>query len=394
MVLGTLVLEDGTVWKGRGFGAGGRAVGEVVFTTGMTGYQEVLTDPSYCGQIVTMTFPLIGNYGINPSDSESLRPSLRAFIVRQWCRHPSHWQAAANLDDFLRQSGICGLEGVDTRALTRHLRQHGTMRGVLVTGPRGTQPAESDTGRLAAQAASWRLPDLVAEVTASQVHTHSPGREGAAHVVVVDLGVKHSILRALADRGCRVTVHPAAATADELLRARPDLVLLSNGPGDPCRCRRAIEAARGLVGRVPLCGICLGHQVIALALGAATARLKFGHRGANHPVRDLATGRAFITSQNHGYTVRPEGLAGTGLMVTHTNLNDGTIEGLRHFDLPLQSVQFHPEGGPGPWDSRALFDAFLSLSPKAARHVGVEARGSSGDMPEEVPPCPGTCSSG
>lgn len=349
---GRLVLEDGTVLEGEAFGGRGVSAGEVVFNTGMTGYQEVLTDPSYCGQIVTMTYPLQGNYGINEADYESVRPFVRGFVVREWCEVPSHWRSTRTLDQYLRDHGIIGLAGVDTRALTRHLRRNGTMRGVI-----STLDIPADT--LAGLARSWRLPDVVAEVTTDAPYTI----EGAGpHAVVVDYGVKWNIVRSLRAFGFRVTVVPAWYTARQILDLEPDGVLLSNGPGDPALVRGAQETVRALLGVKPLFGICLGHQILGLALGGRSFKMKFGHRGVNHPVKDLETGRSYITTQNHGYALDADSLRGTGLVVTHVNLNDGTVEGMRHESLPVFSVQYHPEACPGPEDSMYLFGRFLQLA--------------------------------
>ncbi len=356
-MLGRLILEDGTVLEGEAFGAAGTSVGEVVFNTGMTGYQEVLTDPSYAGQIVTMTYPLIGNYGINADDIESWKPHVRGFLVREWCDLPSHWRSTGTLEAYLREHSIIGLCGIDTRALTRHLRRRGTMRGALTTDAGAAPDA------LAALAREWSPAGLVEEVTTREPYTLEPPNpdEPGPHVVVVDFGVKRNILRSLRNLGCRVTVVPAGSTADEILARRPDGVLLSNGPGDPADVAGAPEMVRGLVGKLPLFGICLGHQILGLSFGGRSFKMKFGHRGVNHPVTDLETGRSYITTQNHGYALDPGSLEGTGLVVTHTNLNDGTVEGMRHTSLPVFSVQYHPEACPGPEDSMFLFDRFFEM---------------------------------
>lgn len=349
-----LVLEDGKVFYGRAFGARTETWGEVVFNTGMTGYQEILTDPSYAGQIVIMTYPLIGNYGVNESYIQSASPKVRALIVRELCRTPNHYMSEGTLDDYLKQHGIPGVEGIDTRALTRHIREKGAMKGIIA-------PVGRDTRELAVRAAA--LPgtgdqDLVQEVTTEKEYVYC---DGSPVVAVLDLGVKRNILKSLAWLGCGVKVFPAQAPAETILASSPDGVLISNGPGDPKAAGYAITAAEKLIGRLPVFGICLGHQIIALAMGADTYKLKFGHRGANHPVKDLATGRVYITSQNHGFVVDERSLALSGLQVTHVNLNDGTIEGMRHRDLPVFSVQYHPEALPGPEDSKYLFKQFYSM---------------------------------
>jgi len=351
---GLLVLEDGTIWQGKGIGAAGLAMGEVVFNTGMTGYQEVLTDPSYCGQIVVMTYPLIGNYGINPEDFESLGPKVTGFVVREHCRQPSHWQAFQTLNDYLWAEGVVGLAGIDTRALTRHLRKHGTLRGVLAAG----KDAQRDREELVTLARTVSLAGLVSKVTTPQPYRIFGG---GPRVTVIDLGVKQSILEHLRWLDCDITVVPAHWDAEQIMDTDPDGILLSNGPGDPTELVDLVHTTRELLGVRPLFGICLGHQVMALALGARAFKLRYGHRGANHPVKELTTGRVYITSQNHGYAVDETSLQSKHLLVTHKNLNDGTVEGLRHRYLPAFSVQYHPEAAPGPRDSRHLFQRFLSL---------------------------------
>lgn len=444
---GYLALEDGSIFTGRLFGADREAEGEVVFTTGMTGYQEVLTDPSYCGQIVVMTYPLIGNYGVNDQDLESFFSGVRGFVVREKSDAPSHWRMTRTLEEYLYERGLPGLEGIDTRALTRRLRQKGTLQGLLTSrleralafcqgvasrvelagtlGPDeilgskiGIVPAEgaqapveslaAGGGRVAVGTAilgrpAWpwlragerlaenhfdslvgpgqllaagpdpgglhqggkdrsrqaRVGELVAEVTTPTPYKiFGQGPE----IVAVDFGIKGSILRALVERDCSVTVVPAWTPLEEILDLEPDGVLLSNGPGDPKDVLNGIEVARGLVEKqVPLFGICLGHQILALALGGDTYKLKYGHRGVNHPVKDLASQRVYITTQNHGYAVDPQSLPAGEVSLTHVNLNDGTVEGFAHRHRPVFSVQFHPEGSPGPTETGYLFDRFLEL---------------------------------
>jgi carbamoyl-phosphate synthase small subunit len=369
-----LALEDGTVYSGYAFGALGEVDGEVCFNTSMTGYQEILTDPSYRGQIVTMTYPEIGNYGINQSDVESWKPHLAGFIVRQWSRCASNFRADCKLEDYLAQHGIVGMEGIDTRALVRRLRIRGAMNGVLSS-------TDLDDASLVAKAQA--CPglvgrDLVREVIPEAavnwteplhalVHLTPPARPQSTgrspHVVALDYGLKWNIARHLVDQGCRLTILPGTATADEVLALNPDGVFLSNGPGDPEPLRYAQQTIRGLLGKKPIFGICLGHQLLALACGAKTYKLKFGHRGANQPVLNKANGRVEITCQNHGFAVDPESLP-PELEVTHINLNDNTIEGVRHRQAPAFSVQYHPEASAGPHDSSYLFQQFREMLPQ------------------------------
>jgi carbamoyl-phosphate synthase small subunit len=360
-----LALEDGTVYTGRSFGAAGETFGEVVFNTSMTGYQEVLTDPSYKGQIVTMTYPLIGNYGINDEDRESQRPQVEGFIVREATRSPSNFRSHGSLDAYLAENRVLGLEGIDTRALVRRLRVRGAMTGVLST-------VDLDDASLVHKART--SPgivgrDLVREVVPGAPFTWAegctspfasrlvPAHPASRHVVAVDFGMKWNILRCLVQVGCKVTVVPGTATAEQILAHHPDGIFLSNGPGDPEPLGYAIETIRGLVGKKPLFGICLGHQLLGLALGAKTFKLKFGHRGANQPVLNHQTNRVEITTQNHGFAVALDTLP-PDLEPTHINLNDGTLEGMRHRRYPLFSVQYHPEASAGPHDSTYLFEEF------------------------------------
>ena len=363
-----LALADGRVFRGDAGGAGGEASGEVVFNTAMTGYQEILTDPSYRGQMVCMTYPLIGNYGISPEDVESRRPWVNGFIVKEMCGYPSNWRGRMRLEDYLREHGIVAIQGIDTRALTRHLRDHGAQEGIIST-------VEADADRLVERARA--LPglvgrDLVTEVSVAEPHGWDQGTwdlargytaapEPRFRVVAFDSGIKQNILRQLSSLGCGVTVVPARTPAEAVLEMRPHGVFLSNGPGDPEAVPYLVESVRGLVGRTPIFGICLGNQILGLALGGRTYKLKFGHHGANHPVRDLATGRVEITAQNHGFSVDPASVAKLGLDETHVNLNDGTSEGMRHRELPVFSVQYHPEASPGPHDAHYLFHRFIDL---------------------------------
>ncbi|GIO65507.1 carbamoyl phosphate synthase small subunit [Paenibacillus cookii] len=347
-----LLLEDGTLFTGSAFGAEGEKTGEVVFNTGITGYQEVLSDPSYCGQIVTMTYPLIGNYGITRDDFESVAPFVNGFVVRRHETVPSNWRAEYNVDNLLKEFGIVGISGIDTRMLTRMIRQHGTMRGILTTSAASVEELRE---RLAA---SPILTNQVATVSTKHVYSSPGSRE---RIVLVDYGAKTGILRELTARGCDVVVVPQDTTADEIRRLNPDGIQLSNGPGDPKDVPHAIRTIQELLGEYPIFGICLGHQLFALACGADTEKLKFGHRGGNHPVKDLKTNRCYITSQNHGYTVKEDSIAGTELEVTHINNNDKTIEGLKHKKYPAFTVQYHPEAAPGPYDNGYLFDQFLDM---------------------------------
>jgi carbamoyl-phosphate synthase small subunit len=363
-----LALEDGTVYTGRSFGARGETFGEIVFNTSMTGYQEVLTDPSYKGQIVTMTYPLIGNYGVNAEDTESRRPQVEGFIVRELTRLPSNFRSHGTLDGYLAEHNVLGLEGIDTRALVRRLRVRGTMTGVLSS----TDLDDASLVHKARTRPGIIGRDLVREVVPDQPFPwHEgftsafasqllPARTASHHVVALDYGMKWNILRCLVQVGCRVTVVPGTATAEQVFSHRPDGIFLSNGPGDPAPLRYAIDAIRQLAGKKPIFGICLGHQLLGLALGGETFKLKFGHRGANQPVLNQRSNRVEITTQNHGFAVRHETLP-RDLEPTHFNLNDGTLEGMRHRRWPLFSVQYHPEASAGPHDSSYLFEEFRRL---------------------------------
>jgi len=360
----TLALEDGIVFRGNAFGRIGETSGEVVFNTSLCGYQEVLTDPSYRGQLVTMTYPHIGNYGVNRDDVESSRPQVAGFIVREISTSASSWRASGELNRYLEEAGVVGLSEIDTRMLTRHLRTHGAKRGVI-------SAIDHDVDSLIAKARaipSMVGADLAREVTCASIHrSESLAPPGAApgaspfRVVAYDLGLKRNILRMLAGIGCDVTIVPATTTAREAIALDPDGVFFSNGPGDPEACGYAVEAAAELIrsGR-PIFGICLGHQILGLACGGRTFKLKYGHRGGNHPVKNLATGHVEITAQNHGFAVEPTLFDRPEYVLTHVNLNDGTVEGFRHRDLPVFSVQYHPEASPGPHDSHYLFREFTA----------------------------------
>jgi carbamoyl-phosphate synthase small subunit len=355
-----LALEDGTVFEGRSFGRAGETTGEVVFNTALQGYQEVLTDPSYAGQIVTMTYPHIGNYGVNAEDVESAKPQVAGFIVREASTMSSSWRASGELHRYLDENGIVGISEIDTRALTRHLRTWGAKRGVVST-------LTKDREALLAKARASRNMvglDLAREVTCDRPFAFGGSARGGGRfkVVAYDFGMKRNILRMLAEARCDVTVVPATTSAAEALSFAPEGIFLSNGPGDPEPVGYAIEATKALMDRgLPIFGICLGHQILGLACGGKTFKLKFGHRGANHPVKNLATGQVEVTSQNHGFSVDPGLFAKPEFVLTHVNLNDGTVEGFRHRDLPVISVQYHPEASPGPHDSHYLFGDFIAL---------------------------------
>jgi carbamoyl-phosphate synthase small subunit len=371
-----LALEDGKVFGGWSFGATGEHWGEVVFNTSMTGYQEILTDPSYKGQIVTMTYPLIGNYGVNEEDFESTHPWVEGFVVKENCPFPSNWRSQESLSDYLKRHGIIGMEGIDTRALTKHIRTVGAMRGILST-------EDLDPDSLVEKARSSPSivgSDWVKAVTCSEAYewgqkegtgtglwewgkgqVADPFIEKKFRVVAMDFGMKHNIVRHLASRGCQVLVVPAQTSPEEILKMNPQGIFLSNGPGDPAALPYAVETVRAVLGKKPIFGICLGHQLLGLAMGGKTYKLKFGHRGANQPVKNLLNGRVEITTQNHGFCVDMDTLPVGQVEVTHINLNDQSLEGMRHRRLPIFSVQYHPEASAGPHDAAYLFDEFLAL---------------------------------
>ncbi|MFC1752163.1 glutamine-hydrolyzing carbamoyl-phosphate synthase small subunit [Thermoproteota archaeon] len=349
-----LVLEDARVFEGHSFGARGERFGEVVFNTSLTGYQEILTDPSYKGQIVTMTYPLIGNYGVNSEDVESVGPCVEGFVVKEVSRIASNWRSEKTLDEYLKENKVVGIEGVDTRALTKHIRIQGAMKAVVST-------EDTDTKSLVKKVRA--VPgligrDLVKEVTCDD--SYSLNDKGTYRVVVIDCGVKFNILRNLASLGCQIVVVPAHTKASAILSLMPDGLFLSNGPGDPAAVGSVPATVKKLVGKLPIYGICLGHQMLGLALGGKTYKLKFGHHGGNHPVKDLRSGTISITAQNHGFCVDFKTLQ-DDIEMTHINLNDSTLEGFRHKKLPLAAVQFHPEAAPGPHDAAYLFGDFISM---------------------------------
>ncbi len=347
-----LVLADGTIYQGVSFGADTETGGEVVFNTGLTGYQEILTDPSYSGQIITMTYPLIGNYGVNPDDYESKHPYARGFVVKEYCQSPNNWRSEATIDSFLKKHGIPGIAGIDTRALTKRLRSVGVMKGIITTSGVSDQELIEQVKL---------IPELSGHDFVKAASTKEIYSEGAGdmHVVLMDFGAKLNIQRSLVKYGCKVTVVPCDTKSETILNLKPDGLMLSNGPGDPKDVNYAVECVKQLIGKLPIFGICLGHQILGLALGGDTYKLKFGHRGGNHPVKDLFSGTVTITSQNHGFAVSVDSLNSQDVIVSHINVNDRTVEGLKHKYLPVFSVQYHPEATPGPWDSDYLFQQFV-----------------------------------
>lgn len=347
-----LILENGETLIGEAIGSEKDRTGEVVFNTGMTGYQEILSDPSYCGQIVTMTFPLIGNYGINRDDFESVNPSINGLIVREASDYPSHFRSQLSINEWLIKEDIPGIQGIDTRKLTRMIREKGTMKGKICG-----MDVNVDEVVLELQS-SVTLTDQVSRVSTKSRYVNPGVKE---RIVLVDYGVKKGIIKDLVTEGYEVVVVPYSLTADEIIALQPDGVVLSNGPGNPKDIPQSIETVKGLLGKTPIFGICLGHQLLSLACGATTRKMSFGHRGSNHPVKDLQTGQISITSQNHGYTVDAESLKGTNLKITHINVNDQSVEGVKHLEYPAFSVQYHPEASPGPEDAKGLFREFKAL---------------------------------
>lgn len=355
-----LVLEDGSVFEGTAFGSPNESTGEVIFTTGMTGYQEFISDPSNCAQILTLTYPLIGNYGINPEDFEAMEITLAGVVVREWTEQPSNFRSQRTFGELMEERNVPGISGIDTRHLTKLLRTHGSLRGKLTAAGEAV-----DVDRIVEELNAWALPkDEVSRVSTLRPYP-SPGR--GSRVVLMDFGMKHGILRELNKRDCDVTVVPYNTPAAEILAMQPDGVMLSNGPGNPVDIPEAIQTVKALIPHVPMFGVCLGHQLISLASGATSFKLKFGHRGANHPVKDLTTGRTELTSQNHGYAIDLASLDNTDLELTHIALNDQTVEGVRHKHYPVFCVQFHPEGSAGPEDSVHLFDQFITLMQTAGK---------------------------
>ncbi|WP_100399404.1 carbamoyl phosphate synthase small subunit [Bacillus sp. FJAT-44742] len=347
-----LILEDGEVFIGKGFGSEKEMTGEVVFNTGMTGYQEILSDPSYCQQLVVLTYPLIGNYGINRDDFESIAPSVGALIVKEASSFPNNWRNEKSIDQMLKEKEIPGLEGIDTRKLTRLIREHGTLRGRICS-------MDADVTQVAEELRNTALVKNQVQQVSTKDPYHAPGF--GHRVVLIDFGAKHGIVRNLIQRRCDVFVVPYNTPVEEIMQLQPDGIMLSNGPGDPEDVKEGVETIQGLLGKVPIFGICLGHQLLCLAAGATSSKMKFGHRGSNHPVKEIETGKVDITSQNHGYTVDRESLKETDLVLTHVNVNDGSVEGVSHSKYPAFSVQYHPEACPGPADANHLFDRFVTL---------------------------------
>ncbi len=353
-----LVLEDGSVFEGNAFGETGETVGEIVFNTGMTGYQEILTDPSYEGEIVVMTYPLIGNYGMNEGHGESIKPRVKGFVVREFYRDAIGWQEGDDIEKYMKKYGIVGIEDVDTRALTRIIREKGTMKGMI------TLSNNLDKDNIISCLGDYDNKGAVNRVTTDEVYYVKPK---CLNVAVLDFGVKKSIIHSLSNRYCNVNVFPAFASPRQILSLNPDGILLSNGPGDPKDMLSIMDNIKELIHKKPVMGICLGHQLLALALGGNTLKMKYGHRGCNHPVKDLKEDKVYITSQNHGYVVDADSLSSSKLEVTHINVNDGTLEGFRHRQLPVMSIQFHPEASPGPQDTQYLFDSFIAMMEKHRR---------------------------
>lgn len=356
-----LLLADGTTFEGESIGANGTTIGEAVFATAMTGYQEMLTDPSFAGQLLTLTYPLIGNYGVNPEDVESSKIQVEGFIIRELCEQPSNWRSSLSLQDYLVQNNTVALQGIDTRALTRHLRVSGVMMGAM-----STELTRAELKNTLDSAPNYGDLNFVERVSTKETHEWTGDEcsklsdcpKPKCHVALIDLGIKRNIARCLAKEGCKVTILPCNASADDVLKVQPDGVVFSPGPGDPTKLTETVATMRALIGKKPILGICLGHQMFGMAMGGDIIKLKFGHRGANHPVKNVITGKVSITSQNHGYAVDP-GKLSNDAEVTHVNLNDGTVEGLRHKHLPIFSIQYHPEASAGPMDEGYLFGEFV-----------------------------------